>query len=263
MSQTLKWPRRLKWYHPFPEATAVVDCGGEPHRVAWRRGKLVLEAHDLAAERALRVFGGEMCPCMRVLEMWVNQFRMPPEHFLRMQSWLSGANAFLAPTEFALVRHLSMVQSWERRWRASYHLEQKEAELLANELQEKALPLLRAHLNAWRARTGARVVSGCQVGLVPSTRPVTLDGITDGVAIRLSAHLHAAWVVDVWARGIATVDDAFVLKLTEALTVDDLRVVAGRWDPTGPGTWATVTAPARLSREPGADDAWRLAWDER
>ena len=243
----------------------MIDCGGEPHRVSWRRGKLVLEAHDLAAERALRVFGGEACPCMRVLEMWVNQFRMPPEHFLRMQSWLTGANAFLAPPEFALVRHLSMVQSWDRRWRASYHLEQKEGQLLNNELQEKALPHLRDHLNMCRAKTGARVVSGCQVRLLPSTRLVTLDGITDGVAIRLSAGLHASWVVDVWARGVATVDDVFVLKLAEAVTVDDLRVVAGRWEPTGPGTWATVTGPARLSRPPGAgpDEAWRLTWDDK
>lgn len=263
MTPTSTWARKPKWYHPFPEATAVIDCGGEPHRVTWRRGKIVLEAHDLASERAMVVFGGEVCPCMRVLDMWVSQFRMPPEHFLRMQSWLSGPNAFLAPAEFALLRHLSMVLTWERRWRASFHLDKKEAELLGNELQEKALPHLRAHLNLWKARTGSRVVSGCQVGLVPSNRPVTLDGITDGVAMRLKAQLHPTWVVDVWARGVATVDGAFVLRLTGAVSVDDLRVVAGRWEPTGTGTWATVTAPARLSRPPGTPGAWALDWDQR
>ncbi len=240
-----------------------MDCGGEAHRVTWRRGKIVLEAHDLTAERALMVFGGEMCPCMRVLEMWVQQFRMPPEQFLRMQSWLTGANSFLAPTEFALVRHLGMVLSWERSWRRAYYFEEKAARLLGGELQEKALPYLRDHVNLWKARTGASVVSGCHVGLVPSNRAVTLTGTTDGVAMRLVAQIHATWVVSVWARGIATVDDAFVLELVDARSNDDLQVVAGRWEPTGSGTWATVTGPARLTRDPDGGGDWRIEWDPR
>ena len=81
--------------------------------------------------------------------------------------------------------------------------------------------------------------------------------------MRLVAQLHATWVVGVWARGIATVDDAFVLELVDAQSNDDLQVVAGRWEPTGSGTWATATGPARLTRDPDAGGDWRIEWDPR
>ena len=58
-------------------------CEGEEHRVTWRRGKFVLEDHDLGAERAMLALGGEPCPCMRALELWVEPFRMPPDQFER------------------------------------------------------------------------------------------------------------------------------------------------------------------------------------
>ncbi|MDQ6728695.1 MAG: hypothetical protein M3066_21440 [Actinomycetota bacterium] len=254
--------RTPRWYDPFPETTAPVDCGGEKHRVTWRRGKVVLEDHDLTAERAMLAFGGELCPCMRVLEMWVNQFRMAPEQFLQLRGWLGPKNAFLAPEEFALVRRLGMILSWERSWRATFYFRDKQGQLLSDELKTRALPALREHVNAWKVRAGARVVSGCQVALVPSNQPVTLAGTTDGVAMKVAAQLRATWVVDVWARGIATVDGAFVMKLDRALSTDDLRVVAGRWEPTGSRTWATVTAPARLRRGPGAPDEWHLEWED-
>ena len=258
-------PRKPRWYDPFPEATAQIDCGGESHRVSWRRGKLVLEDHDLTAERAMLAFGGELCPCMRVLEMWVNQFRMAPDQFLQLRNWL-GPNAFLAPEEFALVRRLAMILSWERSWRQTFFFRVKQAQLLADELKATALPHLRQHANAWKPKTGARVVSGCQVELIPTNQRATLDGTTDRVALKVTAQLPPTWVVDVWARGVPTVDGAFVLSLTDASSVDDLGVVAGRWEPTGSGTWATVTAPARVRRLPGGDGAdggWRLEWEDR
>jgi len=254
-------PRKPRWYDPFPETTALIDCGGASHPVTWRRGKLVLEAHDLTAERAMLAFGGELCPCMRVLEMWVNQFRMASEQFLQLRTWLGGANAFLAPEEFALIRQMAMMQSWERSWRATFYFRDKQGQLLANELKAKALPALRRHVNAWKAKTGARVVSGCQVGLAPSNQPVTLAGSTDGVAMKVMATLHATWVVHVWARGVAVVDDAFVVRLSDATSLDDLGVVAGRWEPTGSGAWTAVTAPARVRRATGAADEWHLEWD--
>jgi hypothetical protein len=255
-------PRKPRWYDALPEATAVVDCGGEPHRVTWRRGKLVLEAHDLTAERTMLAFGGELCPCMRVLEMWVTQFRMPPEQFLGLRKWL-GPNADLAPAEFDLHRRLAMILGWDRSWRQTFHFRVKQAQLLGDELKDKALAPLRQHLNAWKPKTGARVISGCQVALIPATDPPRVEGTTDGVAMRAGAMLHARWLIDVWPRQIAMVDDAFVVGLADALSVDDLRVSAVRWEPNGPRTWATVAAPARVRRDPGTGGAWHLTWEDR
>jgi hypothetical protein len=250
--------RENRWYDAIPEAIATIDCGGESHAVAWRRGKLVLLAHDLDAERTMLIFGGELCQCMKVLEMWVEQFRMPPDLFAQMPSWL-GESAFLVPAELAVPRRMAMVLSWERLWRKESWLHSKQADLLAAELKDKALAPLRQHVNAWKPKTGARVVSGCQVALVPTPQPPGVEGATDRVAMRAIARLHGRWLVDICARGIAVVDDAFVVELEEAVSLDDLKVHAVRWEPKGNGTWATVVAPAHVRRDAGE---WHLTWDD-
>ncbi len=235
-----------------------MKCGGADHRVTWRRGKLVLEDHDLSAERGMLAFGGDLCACMRVLEMWVEQFRMPPDQFLQLQKWL-GPNAELAPLDFELQRRLGMILSWERAWRATFHLHRKQEKLLADELKDKALPPLRQYLNAWKPKTGARVISGCQVAVVPATKPAIVEGTMDGVAMKAVAHLHGRWLIDVWPRGITTIDDAFVVGLQEARSVDDLLVRAVRWEQASPGKWATVGGPARATRDEAG--AWHLTWE--
>jgi hypothetical protein len=238
----------------------MVTCGGEEHRVTWRRGKIVLDDHDLSAERGMLAFGGEMCECMRVLAMWVEQFRMSSDQFLSQRKWL-GPHAHLAPAAYDLQRRLAMILTWERSWRTASYVNDKEARLLDVELKDKALEPLRRHLTAWKQRTGARVVSGCQVALVPSSVAATVEGTMDRVAMRAAARLHARWVVDVWPRGIAVVEDAFVVELIKAVSVDDLRVLAVRWKPSGTGTWATVAEEASVRRDAGGDGQWRLTWD--
>jgi len=252
--------REVRWYDAIPEASATVDCGGESHTVTWRRGKVVLTAHDLGAERTMLIFGGELCQCMKVLEMWVEQFRMPPDLFAQMPSWL-GESAYLVPAELALPRRMAMVLSWERLWRKESWLRSKQADLLTTELKEKALPALRQHVNAWKPKTGARVISGCQVTLLPTIQVPSAEGTTDRVAMRVTARLHGRWMVDVWPRGIAVVDDAFVVEVAHAASLDDLEVRAVRWEPNGPGTWATVSAPAHVRRDPATGGEWHLTWD--
>ena len=50
--------------------TAEFHCGGQHHRIVWRRGKLVLEDHDLLAERSLIALGSEPPLCVEVLDAW-------------------------------------------------------------------------------------------------------------------------------------------------------------------------------------------------
>ena len=59
-----------RWYAGLPDVTAEFDCGAAPHRIAWRRGKLVLEDHDLLAERSLIALGSEPPLCVEVLDAW-------------------------------------------------------------------------------------------------------------------------------------------------------------------------------------------------
>jgi hypothetical protein len=150
------------------------------------------------------------------------------------------------------------VHTWERAWRFESYLPTKQADLRTGELKEKALPALRQFLNASKASTGARVVAGCQVALVPSNQAPAVDGTADRVAMRATARLHGTWASDIWPHGVAVVGDAFVVDLLRAHALDDLEVLAARWEPAGAGGWATVTAAARARRRAGE---WHLSWD--
>jgi hypothetical protein len=62
--------RSLRWYEGLADVTAELPCGGQPHRIVWRRGKLVLADHDLLAERTLMALGSEPPLCVEVLDAW-------------------------------------------------------------------------------------------------------------------------------------------------------------------------------------------------
>ncbi|HEV2785291.1 MAG TPA: hypothetical protein VGV67_02790 [Solirubrobacteraceae bacterium] len=63
-------PRSRRWFDGLPPVTGEIRCGGQQHRITWRRGKLVLEDHDLLAERSLTALGSEPPLCVEVLEAW-------------------------------------------------------------------------------------------------------------------------------------------------------------------------------------------------
>jgi hypothetical protein len=58
------------WWTAVDPATVEVACGEEQHRISWRRGKLVLEDHDLAAEESFVALGGDPALCLEVLRAW-------------------------------------------------------------------------------------------------------------------------------------------------------------------------------------------------
>lgn len=250
-------PRRPRWYHHVAPVSATVPCEGEEHRVSWQRGKFVLHDHDLSAERAMLVLGGEPCACLRALRLWRDQFGMPPELFSRMHTWM-GADAVLAPQEMTLPRSLGMTWSWARAWRRASYLD-KHGRLLQERAKELALPPFRQHLMGEKQRFGSRVISGAQVRIVADHEEATVSGQMDKVAVRAQASLHAWWLVEVWPLGIALVDGAFVMELVEP---DWTRPVvrAVRWEDAGPGRRIPVVRLARLR----ASDAggWGIAWEE-
>ena len=68
-----------RWCDTIAPVTIPVRCGDAVHLVSWRRGKLVLEDHDLTAERSLGALGGEPCPCVRILQAWSGPATKPSE----------------------------------------------------------------------------------------------------------------------------------------------------------------------------------------
>jgi len=253
-----------RWYDFLEPARAAIACTGEVHHLAWRRGKLVLEDHELAGERALLALGGELPPCLQALALWANQFGMAPEHFEQMASWL-GDRAALAPPELAGPRDVAMVLNWERAWRASRYLD-RQGRFVERAVRERALPALRDHVSSAKEAFGCRLVRGLVVRALPGERSPTIEGRMDRVAATATASLTAAWVAEVWARGAAVVDGAFVLELVgeEARWEDGVRTVvrAVRWepDPRSPTAALPVVHRARIS--PATGGGWQLAWEE-
>jgi hypothetical protein len=58
------------WWTAVGPTTVEVACGEERHRISWRRGKLVLDDHDLAAEESFAALGGEPALCLEILRAW-------------------------------------------------------------------------------------------------------------------------------------------------------------------------------------------------
>ena len=243
-----------RWYEHVPAATALIPCEGEEHRLTWRWGKLKLDNHDLGSERAMLVLGGQPSACLRALGLWERQFSMPPEHFLQMHRWL-GPDAVLAPKEFDLAREVGATLAWERAWKRSVYMD-KHGTILERLVRDKAVPALRAHLTEEKRRFGSLSIRTVEVRHVPAGQPLGLRGRMDSVSVTVSTVLSSAWIVRVWAAGLAAVPRAFVLEVTgPGSRPGSLAVQAVRWKQVQPGVGEAVTGPAEAVR---MGDGWRL-----
>ncbi len=253
---------RDRWCHHLEPATAVVACSGEQHRVTWRRGKVVLEDHDLSAERTMLAFGGEACACLRVLQLWRNlhSWSMSAELYRQMTSRL-GADSILAPGDLAPLHELGLLLTWERSWKRSAWFSGHER-LLLEQLRRRALEPLRQHLTFWKDRLASRRISSVDVQVQRPGRPARLVGSLDRVGTKATATLGTSWALGVWGRGLAVVDGAFVLEVVgEAIPGREVVVRAARWEERSGGLFTPAARPARLTRTTAR--GWRLAWEDQ
>lgn len=268
-------PVRDRWCHHVPAATAEVACNGERHHITWQRGKLKLEDHDLAAERTMLAFGGDTPACLQALQLWRNlhTWAMSGQLFQQMHSRL-GPDALLVPGDLQRVHELGLLLTWDRAWRRSAYFSDH-GRLLDEHLRDRALPALRAHLKGWMPTFGCRRIAGIELKVLRRDQQERLHGQMDSAGARITAILGARWLVQVSARGLAVVDGAFVLEVTEEAPEELLgekadghhhgglggpsRVRAVRWEQQ-PGGWAApVAAPAVVRAD--ADGAWSLEWE--
>ncbi len=250
-----------RWCDHIEPATALVDCNGESHRVTWRRGKVVLEDHDLSAETAMLAFGGKPFACLGVLRRWrdMHTWAMSGDLFRTMSARL-GPEAVL-PGRLGPVHELGLMLTWERTWRRSSFMTDYER-LLLEQLRSRALPPLRQHLGLWRARSGARLLSSVEVEVLRPGRTPSLLGTMDRVRVRATAAIGVSWMLRVWARGLASVGDAFVLDVADGEWREGtaLDVLAVRWEEGRGGAWSPRALPARVIRDGSGEQ--HLAWGE-
>lgn len=228
--------------------------------MTWRRGKVVLEDHDLSAERTMLAFGGELPACLRVLQLWRNlhSWAMSAELFRQVQARV-GDDPLLAPGPLGAVRELGLLLTWERAWRRSAYFSDH-GRLLAEQVRARALDPLRGHLRFWMRHLGCRRISAVDVELQRRGQEASLSGEMDSVGVRATATLGTPWVLGVWARGLAVVDGAFVVDVSDETGGDDgvVAVRAARWERQAGGRSSPVVAPALAERR--ADGSWGLAW---
>lgn len=246
---------------------ASVECGGQSHRIAWRRGKLVLEDHDLGAEQTMLAFGGEMPACLATLQLWRNlhTWAMAGELFRQMQARM-GDNALFGPGDLAEAHQLGLALTWERAWRRAGSLSDHRR-LLGEQLKQKALPALRDHLRFWMRELGSRRLSSVQIEVTRDGPAAAVTGGMDSVGVRAVATLSARWLVRVWGRGLAVVDGAFVVDVDDldpALVACSapLPVRAVRWepDPERAGHFRPVELAAVVTGASGPVSDRHLTW---
>ena len=249
-----------RWCDHVAPATALVPCSGEQHRITWRRGKVVLEAHDLTAEETMLAFGGQPCACVQALRLWRNlhSWSMSGQLFQQMTARL-GADTVLAPGALGAVHELGLLLTWERMWRRSAYFSDHER-LLREQLLKRAVDPLRRHVAYWKNRVGSRRTPVVDVQAQRPGRPGLLSGSMDAVGGRVTASLGTAWVLRVWARGLAVVDGAFVVEMVDDVSEPDSpEVRAARWEEQGADVHTAVVRPARVR---SAGEGWDLTWSE-
>jgi hypothetical protein len=316
MARQLTAPTR-RWYDGIPAVAAEIDCGGETHRITWRRGKLVLEDHDLLAERSLTALGAKPPTCVQALDAWramrgtellqemlLREGTLSREEFASRkasyEAYREGAQEVSAPMRSALkhrpggaqmleklVRQvaerreveermwamtllevlpaalrralaLSVVAGMTRHWH-DVEFRRTHAKRVESALTAIALPLFERSARRWRRnlKPYARFVAQTWL-LAPGEEP-TCAAWADSAGARAVLSLPLSWFTDVWAPGIALVDDCLVVGAEEApKDRTEVRVRALKWERRRREASKSVQAPAVVTR--GGDGEWRLRW---
>lgn len=228
----------VEWCIDVTPVTVVVPCSGADHRITWRRGKLVLEDHDLAAEAAMSALGSAVPECVRVLQRWRLRTGWEPSRV----GFQPPRAAPPIPFELLQMRELTSVLAWERAWRRDPH--SREATLLGRKLRKHALAPLLDSVRAAAERVGSASISGPDVSIT-SGRPA-MQGWIDRGGATAAAWLPPSWLYRVWARHMALVERHLVVELDpdmDSLTRTG-RVV--RWVEQAEGGLAPEVAEARF-----------------
>lgn len=153
---------------------------------------------------------------------------------------------------------LSVIVSIERRWDDD-EFRREHAKRIEPALTAIAAPLFEQSVRRWRRnlKPYAGFVAEAWL-LAPGEQPGCAAWADSGGA-HAALSLPLSWFTEVWARGIAVVDDCFVLAVAgssrDGMT---LRGLALRWERQDRDTSRSVKAPALLTRGNGGD--WRLRW---
>ena len=215
----------------------AVQCLGTTHHVLWRRGSLVLEDHDVAADAIVVGLGGARPPCLEVLRSWrlgyveVDHPRRS-EAFVRALStlagWMSGGGPHPAvlPEPLRRLREASILHTWGRGLRDDRAGAASQSTFLQRAIVRRLGDVVKLHLPTPAVNVELEVGHGAPAAA--------------GDGCRLEVRVPPVWLTSVWVPGLESRGGGFVIAAGPDGTLDVVR-----WVPDGDGGWETV-----VSREP-------------
>ena len=270
----------------MPETTVAVHCGGSRHTVRWHRGRLQLVDHPHAeAEAVLAAFGGDRPACLRLRELWrtavddggfLTEWALAehpdPVRFRHFEAALArlareGVQDVLPALDLHRAERMGTVLTrlspalLDRAALATTQRLLRRPDLRTDELvpwlargvQVRARSAFVRSLDRWKdhARPAALVRFRCRVGLGVTPHAC---GHLDGRASSCDVVVDLRWLLDVWGRGVATLDGDLVLA------VDRSRALVVDWRPAGPDDtpragvrWRPLAGPDRVIAPADAD----------
>lgn len=200
----------------------AIPCGAGLHRVLFRRGKLVLVDHDVAAEATVAALGGTPPPCFDVFRSWrardawqrALEPRGPGFHQLYRRPPL--------PPELQLPLEAGIVRGWERRRARG---DRRADAMLTTVVRNRGEAALAA---AVRKVTGSPI-ERCSVEI--GTAPSASGRITPSLA-SVSVRVAPDWWRTVGLPGLALDEHGhFVVAVRPKRVLHWEERSAGRWSP--------------------------------
>ena len=249
------------WQFGIDDLTTEVACGTGNHTIAWRRGKLVLCDHDLAAEAATLAFGGPPPRCVQVLQAWRRARRHA--RFVKVDdetiSYFRAKNLPLGEQfQAALLpeplRDLRERTTWLHALRAGDDLQKRRRDSVMKAIRRRAEAALDRVVDP--LRVSMEIASSAR--LLPRGAPPRALGRPGGGHIQMAeVFLPPEWLSTVALLDLTAVDGCFVLAVAAPTgSVDDLDAMLLDWRCTRTGRLAANVTTARVQR---ADGSWHRA----
>lgn len=265
-----------EWYDCIAPATMSLDCSGREHFITWERGALLLhQHHDADAERVLAALGGDVPVCVQVLDAWERSLASRDAVSIALD-W-GARNRLSRPIRMgghprwwftygfspAKPRRWDLIEQLPEEVRDRYVLTAVQRDpgetvggLARQVLEAKASPLLMTSAMVCTQTTGLFDIQ---------VRPVTersgaslVTGFGRG-RFRLEVRLPPSWLWSVWGRGVALVDNHFVLEVLDDRHASRLRVRAVNWDRLMGRRPVPATRTATIDLD---ERSWRASWED-
>ena len=222
LSRSIARPRepRPRWYRQVPPAVLRLDCGGARHTVRWRKGRLVLLDHDLAAEVGLMALGAERPACLTFLERWrasvaPNGSRgLPGGSGLRSgRGGVAGEDLRSFGGELSNIVELARLVRAERRW-ADPSLSEADRRRLVDRFMAELRAATAASLQPSSAQRGRQQLV-LRARPLPSGEEASAEVVITTSRIELDLSLPLSWVIDIAGRGLQHQPDRLVLAVID------------------------------------------------